>query len=220
MEARCVLGTIGVQNERKDLHLLADDALVELVRNGNEYAVELLIDRHKYLVIRKSQSYFLIGGDRQDLVQEGMIGLYQAILDFDQNKLSSFKAFASICIERKIITAIKAATRQKHTPLNTYVSIYEKVYNEEVNMTWTDMIAEPTVTDPHRILLDQDLFYYIEDKLLKHLSQYEYNVIHLHLDGHTYEEISEKLKTHVKSVDNALQRIKRKFSKLLHFNKM
>lgn len=190
-----------------------DDALVLYVRNGDTVALEYLIDKYKNFVRAKARSYFLIGADHEDIVQEGMIGLYKAVRDFNGDKLSSFKAFAELCITRQIITAIKTATRQKHIPLNSYVSLDKPLYDEESDRTLLDVICGTRVTDPEELLINQEEFQDIEVKMSELLSDLERQVLMLYLDGRTYQEISVDLNRHVKSIDNALQRVKRKLER-------
>ncbi|MCK0473304.1 RNA polymerase sporulation sigma factor SigH [Halalkalibacter sp. APA_J-10(15)] len=190
-----------------------DDALVLYVRNGDSVALEYLIDKYKNFVRAKARSYFLIGADHEDIVQEGMIGLYKAVRDFNGDKLSSFKAFAELCITRQIITAIKTATRQKHIPLNSYVSLDKPLYDEESERTLLDVICGTKVTDPEELLINQEEFQDIELKMGELLSDLERQVLMLYLDGRTYQEISVDLNRHVKSIDNALQRVKRKLER-------
>ncbi len=190
-----------------------DDELVIFVRNGDSGALEYLINKYKNFVRAKARSYFLIGADHEDIVQEGMIGLYKAVRDFNGDKLSSFKAFAELCITRQIITAIKTATRQKHIPLNSYVSLDKPLYDEESDRTLLDVICGTRVTDPEELLINQEEFADIELKMGELLSDLERQVLMLYLDGRSYQEISVDLKRHVKSIDNALQRVKRKLER-------
>ncbi|MBP3953390.1 RNA polymerase sporulation sigma factor SigH [Bacillus sp. YZJH907-2] len=190
-----------------------DDDLVLYVRNGDSGALEFLINKYKNFVRAKARSYFLIGADHEDIVQEGMIGLYKAVRDFNGEKLSSFKAFAELCITRQIITAIKTATRQKHIPLNSYVSLDKPLYDEESDRTLLDVICGTRVTNPEELLINQEEFQDIELKMGEILSDLERQVLMLYLDGRTYQEISADLNRHVKSIDNALQRIKRKLER-------
>ncbi|MCL7749105.1 RNA polymerase sporulation sigma factor SigH [Halalkalibacter alkaliphilus] len=190
-----------------------DDELVVLVRNGDSGALEYLINKYKNFVRAKARSYFLIGADHEDIVQEGMIGLYKAVRDFNGDKLSSFKAFAELCITRQIITAIKTATRQKHIPLNSYVSLDKPLYDEESDRTLLDVICGTRVTDPEELLINQEEFEDIELKMGELLSDLERQVLMLYLDGRSYQEISADLNRHVKSIDNALQRVKRKLER-------
>lgn len=209
------MGVQQLKEKKVSFNRLVDDELLMLIKQGDTYALECLLYKYKYLVMSKAQTYFLIGGDQEDVIQEGMIGLYKAIVDFDKDKLASFRGFATLCITRQIITAIKTATRQKHIPLNTYISLDKPVYGDETNHTLLDIIAEPRVTDPQTILVHQDRFFYIQDKLSEQLSRFERSVLRLYLEGYSYQEISEDLNRHIKSVDNALQRMKRKLELLL-----
>ncbi|MBL1992418.1 RNA polymerase sporulation sigma factor SigH, partial [Klebsiella pneumoniae] len=151
----------------------------------------------------------------EDIVQEGMIGLFKAIRDYKEDKLSSFKAFAELCITRQIITAIKTATRQKHIPLNSYVSLDKPIYDEESDRTLLDVISEAKVTDPEEMIISQEEYTDIESKISELLSDLERKVLSLYLDGRSYQEISEQLNRHVKSIDNALQRVKRKLERYM-----
>ncbi|RKL65310.1 RNA polymerase factor sigma-70 [Salipaludibacillus neizhouensis] len=199
---------------------LDDESLVEYVREGDSAALEYLITKYKNFVRAKSRSYFLIGADHEDIVQEGMIGLYKAIRDFQGDKLSSFKAFAELCITRQIITAIKTATRQKHIPLNSYVSLDKPIYDEESDRTLLDVICGTKVSNPEELLINQEEFDHIELKMSEILSDLERKVLMLYLDGRSYQEISVDLKRHVKSIDNALQRVKRKLERFVEIKDM
>lgn len=194
---------------------LYDEEVVELVRLGDSDALEYLINKYKNFVRAKARSYFLIGADREDIVQEGMIGLYKSIRDFKGDKLASFKAFAELCITRQIITAIKTATRQKHIPLNSYVSLDKPIYDEDSDRTLLDIICGTRVTDPEELIINQEEYDDIEDKMSEILSDLEQQVLLLYLDGRSYQEIAVDLRRHVKSIDNALQRVKRKLEKYL-----
>lgn len=193
----------------------ADEDLVEAVRAGDNEALEYLIHKYRNFVRAKARSYFLIGADREDIVQEGMIGLYKSIRDFREDKLTSFKAFAELCITRQIITAIKTATRQKHIPLNSYVSLDKPIYDEDSDRTLLDVLCGARVTDPEELVINQEEFDDIELKMSELLSDLERKVLMLYLDGRSYQEIAVDLDRHVKSIDNALQRVKRKLEKYL-----
>lgn len=195
--------------------LMSDEEVVESVRIGNSEALEYLINKYKNFVRAKARSYFLIGADREDIVQEGMIGLYKSIRDFREDKLSTFKAFAELCITRQIITAIKTATRQKHIPLNSYVSLDKPIYDEDSDRTLLDVICGTRVTDPEELVINQEEFSGLEDKMGEILSDLERKVLMLYLDGRSYQEIAVDLDRHVKSIDNALQRVKRKLERYL-----
>lgn len=199
---------------------LEDEQVVECVQVGDIQALEHLIFKYKNFVRAKAKSYFLIGADREDIVQEGMIGLYKAIRDFKGDKLSSFKAFAELCITRQMITAVKTATRQKHIPLNSYVSLDKPIYDEESDRTLLDVICGTRATNPEELLINQEEFDDIEIKMGEILSDLERKVLMLYLDGRSYQEISVDLKRHVKSIDNALQRVKRKLERYLELKEI
>jgi len=201
--------------DRIELSELEDEAIVELVHDGHVQALDFLINKYRSFVRAKARTYFLIGADREDIIQEGMIGLYKAIRDYQADKLSSFKAFAELCVTRQIITAIKTATRQKHIPLNSYVSLDKPIYDEESDRTLLDVIVEHDTSDPEKVLLDREKHGDMEYKMQELLSELEREVLRLYLDGRTYQEISELLNRHVKSIDNALQRVKRKLERHL-----
>lgn len=209
-----------MDTEYSGLHMLDDEELIHLIHQEDKHALDFLINKYRNFVQGKAQAYFLIGADREDIVQEGMIGLYKAIRDYDKEKLSSFKAFAELCITRQIITAIKTATRQKHTPLNSYVSLDKPIFDEESDRTLIDVIAGSMSVDPEKLLVNQEKLVDMEFKLSELLSGFEKQVLHLYLDGCSYQEISAKLDRHVKSVDNALQRVKRKLEQLIKENKI
>lgn len=192
-----------------------DEDVVEAVRLGHSEALEYLINKYRNFVRAKARSYFLIGADREDIVQEGMIGLYKSIRDFKGDKLASFKAFAELCITRQIITAIKTATRQKHIPLNSYVSLDKPIYDEDSDRTLLDVICGTRVSDPEELIINKEEFVGLEDKMSEILSDLERKVLMLYLDGRSYQEIAVDLDRHVKSIDNALQRVKRKLEKYL-----
>lgn len=195
--------------------VLVDEEVVEFAREGDDAALEYLINKYKNFVRAKARSYFLIGADREDIIQEGMIGLYKAIRDFRLDKLSSFRAFAELCITRQIITAIKTATRQKHIPLNSYVSLNKPIYDEDSDRTLLDIISGSKITDPEELIISREEFDDIEEKMGEILSSLEWKVLMSYLEGKSYQEIAEDLKRHVKSIDNALQRVKRKLERYL-----
>ncbi|MCA1057160.1 RNA polymerase sporulation sigma factor SigH [Rossellomorea aquimaris] len=192
-----------------------DEGIIEAVHLGNSEALDFLIKKYRNFVRAKARSYFLIGADKEDIVQEGMIGLYKAIRDYKEDKLTSFKAFAELCITRQIITAIKTATRQKHIPLNSYVSLDKPIYDDESDRTLLDVISGAKVMDPEELIINREEFDNMEDKMAQLLSDLERKVLALYLDGQSYQEISEELNRHVKSIDNALQRVKRKLERYL-----
>jgi len=185
-----------------------DEEVIILAKQGNINAQEYLISKYENFVKAKAKSYFLIGADKEDIYQEGMIGLFKAIRDFKSDKLSSFKAFAELCVTRQIITAIKTATRQKHIPLNTYVSLNKPIYDEESDRTLLDVLSEAKVSDPEEL---KHMYSEIGDVL----SNLEMEVLMSYLDGKSYQEIASELDRHAKSIDNALQRVKRKLEKCI-----
>lgn len=210
-----------VETGRKETYRdISDETMVSYVREGDSGALEFLIMKYKNFVRAKSRSYFLIGGDHEDIVQEGMIGLYKAIRDFQEDKLSSFRAFAELCITRQIITAIKTATRQKHIPLNSYVSLDKPIYDEDSDRTLMDVLCSTGANNPEQLLIHQEEFAAIELKMEEILSGLEREVLMQYLDGRSYQEMSEDLKRHVKSIDNALQRVKRKLERYVELKEV
>ena len=201
-----------------DYATMTDEDVVARCRQGDTMAEEYLLNKYKNFVRSKARSYFLIGADHEDIVQEGMIGLYKAIRDFRPDKLSSFRAFAELCITRQIITAIKTATRQKHIPLNSYVSLNKPLYDEESDRTLLDVIIEGRATNPEELIIGQEDLNSIHHKIDEVLSGLEQEVLRAYLDGKSYQEIADNLGRHVKSIDNALQRVKRKLEKYLEEN--
>ncbi len=199
-----------------DFENMTDEAIVRVAQqDGDGAALEYLLNKYKNFVRTKARSYFLIGADHEDIVQEGMIGLYKAIRDFREDRLSSFRAFAELCITRQIITAIKTATRQKHIPLNSYISLNRPIYEEDSDRTLLDVITEETPSNPEEMLIDREDLSVIEGRIGSMLSELEKQVLIRYIEGKSYVEISEEMNRHVKSVDNALQRIKRKLQKFL-----
>ena len=194
---------------------LTDEEIVARSQDGDDTATEYLLARYKNFVRSKARSYFLIGADHEDIVQEGMIGLYKAVRDYKPDKLSSFHAFAELCVTRQIITAIKTATRQKHIPLNSYVSLNKPLYDDESDRTLMDVIVEGRATNPEDLLIGQEDFSSISERLSTVLSGLEREVLNAYLDGKSYQEIAVDLGRHAKSIDNALQRVKRKLEKYL-----
>jgi len=195
--------------------VMADEEIIQSAKDGDINSLEYLINKYKSFVRAKARTYFLIGADREDIIQEGMIGLYKAIRDFRGDKLSSFRAFAELCITRQIITAIKTATRQKHIPLNSYVSLNKPIFDEESDRTLLDIISEESISDPEEMMINREEFSGIEVKMGEILSGLEWEVLSLYLQGKSYQEVAEELDRHVKSIDNALQRVKRKLEKYL-----
>ena len=194
-----------------------DEELVLMAQNGDDAAQEYLLDKYKSLVRAKSRAYFLIGADSEDIIQEGMIGLYKAVRDYNEEKNASFRSFAELCVNRQMITAIKAATRQKHQPLNSYVSLNKPVYEEESEQTYMDFLQSNSgsLLNPEALLIGQENKSFLEDQMVKNLSSFETRVLVLYLQGRSYFEISRVLDKPEKSIDNALQRVKKKLEKFL-----
>ncbi len=193
-----------------------EELIVEQARKGDPKAQELLIKKYKNFVRSKARSYFLIGADREDIVQEGMIGLFKAMRDYQPDKVTSFKSFAELCIKRQIITAIKTATRQKHIPLNSYVSLNKPVYDDDSDRTLYDvMTSSSKELNPEHLIIKREELSHIEEKMGEVLSDLEWKVLNAYLEGKSYQEISLEMNKHVKSVDNALQRVKKKLEKFL-----
>jgi RNA polymerase sporulation-specific sigma factor len=192
-----------------------DEDIVAMAKTGNNRALEYLLCKYQNFVKAKAKSYFLIGADKEDIYQEGMIGLFKAIRDFKDDKLASFKVFAELCITRQIITAVKTATRQKHIPLNTYISLNKPIYDEESDRTLLDILSGIRVSDPEELIIDREEMENIESKIQEVLSGLEMEVLNSYLDGKSYQEIASDLDRQAKSIDNALQRVKRKLEKCL-----
>jgi len=207
-------------NSSKDYNFIAykdlpEESTVNLAKEGDSSAQEYLIKKYKNFVRSKARSYFLIGADKEDIIQEGMIGLFKAIRDYQPDKIASFRSFAELCITRQIITAIKTATRQKHIPLNSYVSLNRPVFDEESDRTLIDILSGRNNVDPEALLISREEVKNIESKIGEMLSELEWEVLTSYIQGKSYQEIAEDLDRHVKSIDNALQRVKRKLEKYL-----
>jgi len=198
--------------------LIENDAvLAQRACDGDDRAIETLLARYRNFARAKARSYFLAGADKEDIVQEGMIGLFKAIRDFQPEKNTAFRAFAELCITRQIITAIKTATRQKHIPLNSYVSLNRPTGGSEQgeDRPLSDALVADDVLDPAELVISSDEIAAIRDSMGRVLSDLETEVLQLYVEGKSYQEIAEILGRHVKSIDNALQRIKRKLEQYL-----
>ena len=195
---------------------MTDEEIVRIAQEEHDgKAADYIVNKYRNFVKSKARAYFLVGADRDDIIEEGMIGLYKATRDFRGDKLSSFRAFAELCITRQIITAIKTATRQKHIPLNSYVSLNKPVYEDESDRTLQDILSGIRVSDPEELVISREEFNDIELKMNEILSDLEWQVLTAYLDGKSYNEMSRQLHRHVKSIDNALQRVKRKLEHYL-----
>jgi RNA polymerase sporulation-specific sigma factor len=194
---------------------MCDDDVIALVQGGDDAALDYLLYKYKNFVRSKARSYFLMGADREDIIQEGMIGFFKAVRDYRPDRQASFHAFSELCITRQIITAIKTATRQKHIPLNSYISLNKPVYDEDSDRTLIDVMSEQVASSPEDLLLDREKRDYLEQKMNETLSDLELDVLYAYLQDKSYFEIAHDLRRHVKSVDNALQRVKRKMEKFM-----
>lgn len=193
---------------------LTDEEVVAYSKNtGSMVAQEYLLNKYKNLVRNKTRSYFLAGAGKEDIIQEGMIGLYKAIRDFDCERQVSFRVFAEVCITRQIITAIKTASRQKHIPLNPYISLNRPVYDDESERTLLDVLSGLVDSDPEDLFISKEEYRVIEAKMNSVLSDLEWLVLLSYLDGKSYIDIAGELGRHPKSIDNALQRVKKKIEK-------
>ena len=207
METLWAEGQVGLND-------LDDNELVGRVRAGDERCVELLLSRYRNFARSKARAYFLAGSDKEDVVQEGMIGLFKAIRDFDLSQDTPFRAFAELCISRQILTAIKTANRQKHQPLNSSVSLDAPAYGDDDSSSSVgDHLIASTITDPVEFVISAEEIEAIRDNMTETLTELEGDVLRLYMDGKSYEEIAGALGNHVKSIDNALQRIKRKLQR-------
>ena len=190
-----------------------DEEILLEIKNGNESALEFLISKYKNLVNNKVSKYFIIGAEKEDIVQEGLIGLFKAIKDYDKTKQNSFKSFASLCIERQIITAIKTSNRQKHIPLNSSLSLNTPVYENDEDASLMEVFNSKVAEDPLDTITKKEYYKIVGNKIDEHLSDFEKKVLTRFAAGESYVKIAEKLDSPVKSIDNAIQRIRKKASK-------
>lgn len=194
----------------KNYETLSDEDLLSLHRAGDARAEEALYARYKQIVRSKARTYFLIGADREDIIQEGMIGLYKAVVDYQFDKNTSFRSFAELCITRQIISAIKAATRKKHVPLNTYISFNRPAYESENERPLIDVLTSTRISDPEEVLIGRENYAAVADSIEHSLSRLERDTLGLYLYGYSYQQIADHLQVTSKSVDNAIQRVKKK----------
>ena len=199
-------------NNYKDM---SDEDLINVIKSGDKSALEYLIGRYKELVNMKVSKYFIIGAEKEDIVQEGLIGLYKAIKSYEGNKNNSFKTFANMCIERQLITAIKTSNRQKHMPLNSYLSLSNTAFEDDAdsNTQVIDILESHQVEDPLETITKQEYYKAIEKAIDENLSDFEKQVLNRYIQGESYVQISERLDAPVKSIDNAIQRIRKKAMK-------
>ena len=185
--------------------------LIEKIKNGDKMALNYLLDKYNEVVTMKAGKYFIVGAEKEDIIQEGLIGLFKAIKSFDPSKQSSFKTFANLCVERQLQTAIKSSMRQKHIPLNSYLSLNISAYDENEDTSLLEVFeAGNTAEDPLDIVTKKEYYNFVEDRIEETLSDFEKQVLHRYTNGESYTEIAQKLNAPVKSVDNAIQRIRKK----------
>ena len=197
---------------------MEDSKIIEEIKQGDEYALTYLLKKYQELVNMKINKYFMIGAEKEDIAQEGMIGLYKAIQNYNPEKQNSFKSFANMCIERQLITAIKTSNRQKHLPLNSYLSLNTSAYdnNDESSVELIDTFNGKQSEDPLEMMMQKEHFAEVENAVNKSLSQFEKQVLDKFMKGKSYVRIAEELNSPVKSVDNAIQRIRKKAIKNLY----
>lgn len=196
--------------ETEDYSKMKDEDLINIIKSGDKSALDFLINKYKELVNMKVSKFFMIGAEREDIVQEGLIGLFKAIKSYDEEKQNSFKTFANLCIERQLITAIKSSNRQKHMPLNSYLSLNTTAYEEDDDTNLLDIFNAHQIEDPLDTITKKEYYETVETAIDKSLSNFEKQVLNRYMQGESYIQIAEKLDTPVKSVDNAIQRIRKK----------
>ena len=199
------------ENQYKEM---TDEKLIENIKQDDNIALNCLLERYNDVVNMKANKFFMVGAEREDMVQEGMIGLYKAVKSFDTEKQNSFKTFANMCIERQLITAVKNSNRQKHIPLNSSISLNSAAYEDNEDMDKMDILDIKVLNDPSDIVADREYFQSMESKIKENLSDFELQVLHEYEKGKSYADIAKKLDAKVKSVDTAIQRIRKKANKI------
>ena len=194
-------------NNYKDM---SDEDLINVIKSGDKSALEFLISKYKELVNMKVSKFFMIGAEKEDIVQEGLIGLFKAVKSYNPEKQNSFKTFANLCIERQLITAIKSSNRQKHMPLNSYLSLNTTAYEEDEDSSLLEVFDAHQMEDPLDTITKKEYYQTVENAIDKSLSDFEKQVLNRYMQGESYVQIAEKLDTPVKSIDNAIQRIRKK----------
>ena len=202
-----------IENSEVDMQNELDKEYIKRIKMGDEQALNEIMEKYKSFVYLKAKPFFIVGAEKEDIIQEGMIGLFKAIKGYNEEKEASFKAFADLCVRRQIMTAIKTATRQKHIPLNSYLSLNKSAFDDEEDRTVIDMLDMEVVPDPLDTITTRETYEKIETKMNEVLSEFELNVLNEYLKGESYSEIAVTLDSHVKAVDNAIQRIKKKVEK-------
>lgn len=200
-------------NENKYTQM-TDEKLIENIKQEDQKALDCLLERYNDVVSMKANRFFMVGAEKEDMIQEGMIGLYKAVKSYDLEKQNSFKTFANMCIERQLITAVKNSNRQKHIPLNSSISLNSAAYDDNEDMDKMDILDVKTLDDPSDIIADREYFESIENKIKENLSDFELQVLYEYEKGKTYAAIAEKLNAKIKSVDTAIQRIRKKANKI------
>jgi len=193
---------------------MTDEKLIENIKQEDPKALDCLIERYNEIVSMKANRFFMIGAEKEDMIQEGMIGLYKAVKSFNTEKQNSFKTFANMCIERQLITAVKNSNRQKHIPLNSSISLNSAAYDDNEDMDKMDVLDVKALNDPSDIIADREYFESMENKIKETLSDFELKVLYEYEKGKTYAAIAEKLNAKIKSVDTAIQRIRKKANKI------
>ena len=212
-----ILGSVNSEaNEQDEL----DRKYIKMIKTGDTVALDHIMEKYKNFVFSKAKPFFIVGAEKEDIIQEGMIGLFKAIKGYDESKEVTFRVFADLCIRRQIMTAIKAATRQKHIPLNSYLSLNKTAYDEESDRTVIDMLDMETVPDPLDTITSRETYEKLEMKMNELLSDFEQKVLAEYLNGCSYSEIATRLDSHVKAVDNAVQRIKKKVDKHIEIDEI
>ena len=198
---------------------IEDEKLIEMIKAGDQKALNFLLDKYNNMVNMKVNKYFIIGAEREDIVQEGLIGLYKAIKNFNGEKQNSFKTFANLCIERQLITAIKSSNRQKHMPLNSYLSLNNSAYEENEDTELLEVFDTDIIEDPLDTIMKKEYYKSVENEIDKNLSDFEKQVLNRYTNGESYIEIATRLNMPVKSIDNAIQRIRKKAIKNIILDK-
>ena len=194
----------------KDYQNKSDEELIQIIKAGDKEALDFLMTKYKEIVNMKVSKYFLIGAEKEDIIQEGLIGLFKAVQSYNPEKQNSFKTFANMCIERQLITAIKSSNRQKHIPLNSYLSLNTAAYEEDEDTTLFDTFNAHQTEDPLETITKKEYYKNVEEAINESLSDFEKQVLNRYMQGESYIQIAEKLDTPVKSIDNAIQRIRKK----------
>lgn len=192
-----------------------DNNYITEFKNGNTEALDKIMEKYKHYVYLKAKPFFIVGAEKEDIIQEGMIGLFKAVKNYDFEKDVSFKSFADLCIKRQIMTAIKSSTRQKHIPLNSYLSLNKTVSDDENDRAIIEIVDLDTLHDPLETVTTKETYQKIGVKMAEVLSDFEQKVFNEYINGESYAVIAQKLNSHQKAVDNAIQRIKKKFEKYI-----